>query len=75
MCDLILQLSKSSIYSTKPLALSGNGKHSFFNGTHEKRYNVNDRDDLYVVVNPAGSISFRYHYSINRTQETISFDR
>ncbi len=36
---------------------------------------VNDRDGLYVTVTPAGSISFRYNYSINDRQETITFDR
>ncbi|MDR3088113.1 MAG: tyrosine-type recombinase/integrase [Azoarcus sp.] len=40
-----------------------------------KLYNVNDRDGLYVAVTPAGSISFRYNYSINGRQETITFGR
>ncbi|MBD3894059.1 Arm DNA-binding domain-containing protein, partial [Hydrogenophaga sp.] len=31
----------------------------------DKLYKVNDRDGLYVAVTPAGSISFRYNYSIN----------
>ena len=31
----------------------------------EKLYKVNDRDGLYVAVTPAGTISFRYNYSIN----------
>lgn len=31
----------------------------------DKLYMVNDRDGLYVTVTPAGSISFRYNYSIN----------
>ncbi|MCV6038416.1 Arm DNA-binding domain-containing protein, partial [Escherichia coli] len=30
----------------------------------EKLYKVNDRDGLYVAVTPAGTISFRYNYSI-----------
>jgi integrase len=34
---------------------------------------VNDRDGLYVAVTPAGSFSFRYNYSINGRQETITF--
>lgn len=41
----------------------------------DKLYMVNDRDGLYVTVTPAGSISFRYNYSINDRQETITFDR
>lgn len=31
----------------------------------DKLYKVNDRDGLYVAVTPAGSISFRYNYSIH----------
>lgn len=41
----------------------------------EKLYKVNDRDGLYVAVAPAGSISFRYNYSINGRQETLTFGR
>lgn len=41
----------------------------------DKIYKVNDRDGLYVAVTPAGSISFRYNYSINGRQETITFGR
>ena len=41
----------------------------------DKLYKVNDRDGLYVAVTPAGSISFRYNYSINGRQETITFGR
>lgn len=40
-----------------------------------KLYKVNDRDGLYVAVTTAGSISFRYNYSINGKQETITFGR
>jgi len=40
-----------------------------------KLYKVNDRDGLYVAVTTAGSISFRYNYSINGRQETITFGR
>ena len=36
----------------------------------DKLYKVNDRDGLYVAITPAGSISFRYNYSINGRQET-----
>lgn len=38
----------------------------------EKLYKVNDRDDIYVSVTPAGTISFRYNYSINGRQETVT---
>lgn len=41
----------------------------------EKLYKVNDRDGLYVAVTAAGSVSFRYNYSINGRQETITFGR
>lgn len=34
----------------------------------DKLYKVNDREGLYVAVTPAGSISFRYNYSINGRQ-------
>lgn len=41
----------------------------------EELYKVNDRDGLYVAVTPAGTISFRYNYSINGRQETVTFGR
>lgn len=41
----------------------------------DKLYKVNDRDGLYVDVTSAGSISFRYNYSIHGRQETITFGR
>ncbi|SUA58504.1 Putative prophage CPS-53 integrase [Oligella ureolytica] len=41
----------------------------------EKLYKVNDRDALYAAVTPAGTISFRYNYSIHGRQETITFGR
>lgn len=41
----------------------------------DKLYKVVDRDGLYVAVTPAGSVSFRYNYSINGRQETITFGR
>lgn len=37
----------------------------------DKLYKVNGRDGLYVAITPAGSISFRYNYSIHGRQETI----
>ncbi|MGP7733735.1 tyrosine-type recombinase/integrase [Oceanimonas smirnovii] len=41
----------------------------------DKLYKVNDRDGLYVAVTPAGTVSFRYNYSIHGRQETITFGR
>ena len=41
----------------------------------DKLYKVNDRDGPYVAITPAGSISFRYNYSIHGRQETITFGR
>ncbi|MDD3354408.1 site-specific integrase [Zoogloea sp.] len=41
----------------------------------EKLYKINDRDGLYVAVTPAGSVSFRYNYSIHGRQETVTFGR
>lgn len=40
-----------------------------------KMYKVADRDGLYVAVTPAGGISFRYTYSLNGRQETMTFGR
>ncbi|SNY70589.1 hypothetical protein SAMN02744778_03014 [Pantoea sp. GL120224-02] len=38
----------------------------------DKLNKVNDRDGMYVAITtPAGSISFRYNYSIQGRQETI----
>jgi len=41
----------------------------------DKIYKVNDRDGLYVAVTPAGTVSFRYNYSVNGRQETVTFGR
>ena len=41
----------------------------------DKLYKENDRDGLYVAVTTAGTISFRYNYSVNGRQETITFGR
>lgn len=40
-----------------------------------KLYKVADRDGLYVAVTAAGSVSFRYNYSINGRQETVTIGR
>ena len=36
---------------------------------------LNLGNGLYVAITPAGSISFRYNYSIHGRQETITFGR
>ena len=41
----------------------------------DRLYKVNDRDGLYAAVTPAGSISFRYNYSVNGRQETLTIGR
>ena len=41
----------------------------------DKLYKLPDRDGLYVAVTPAGAVSFRYNYSINGRQETLTFGR
>lgn len=41
----------------------------------DKIYKMPDRDGLYVAVTPAGGISFRYNYSLNGRQETVTFGR
>ena len=40
-----------------------------------KIYKVPDRDGLYAAVSPAGGISFRYNYSLNGRQETLTIGR
>lgn len=37
----------------------------------DKLYKVNDRDGLNVAVTTAGSISFRYNYSINGSKKPL----
>ncbi|MDR9066629.1 tyrosine-type recombinase/integrase [Burkholderia multivorans] len=41
----------------------------------EKPYKVADRDGLYVVITPTGTISFRYNYRLNGRQETLVLGR
>ncbi len=38
-------------------------------------YSVADRDGLYVLVTPMGTVSFRYNYRINGRQETLVIGR
>lgn len=37
-----------------------------------KIYKVPDREGLYVAVTPKGAVSFRYNYSLNGRQETLT---
>ena len=48
---------------------------SVLTDTKIRSLKATDRDGLYVAVTPAGAISFRYNYSINGRQETITFGR
>ena len=41
----------------------------------ESLYKVPDRDGMYVAVTPAGTVSFRYNYTINGRQETFTIGR
>lgn len=41
----------------------------------EKPYKVTDRDGMYVLVSPTGSMSFRYDYRINGRRETVVLGR
>ncbi|WP_227521716.1 Arm DNA-binding domain-containing protein, partial [Klebsiella sp. A-Nf5] len=36
---------------------------------------MSDRDSLYVLFSPAGSVSFRYDYRINNRRETLTLGR
>ncbi|BCA57481.1 tyrosine-type recombinase/integrase [Sphingomonas sp. HMP6] len=40
-----------------------------------KLYKIADRDGMYVVVQPAGSIVFRYDYRMNGRRETLTLGR
>jgi hypothetical protein len=40
-----------------------------------KPYKVTDRDGLYALVLPSGSITFRYDYRLNGRRETVSLGR
>lgn len=39
------------------------------------QYKVTDRDGMYVTVSPAGTITFRYDYRLNRRRETLTIGR
>lgn len=38
-------------------------------------YKVSDRDGMYVVVAPTGTITFRYDYRLNARRETLTYGR
>ncbi len=38
-------------------------------------YEVADRDGMYVIVSPKGTITFRYDYRINGRRETLTIGR
>ena len=39
----------------------------------EKPYKVADRDGMYVVVAPSGTVTFRLDYRLNGRRETVTF--
>lgn len=41
----------------------------------DKAYKVSDRDGLYVVVSPAGTVAFRYDYRLGGRRETLTLGR
>ena len=41
----------------------------------DKLYKVADRNGMYVVVQPSGSIVFRYDYRMNGRRETLTLGR
>ena len=41
----------------------------------EKPYKVTDRDGMYVLVTPKGSLSFRLDYRLNGRRETVTFGK
>ena len=41
----------------------------------EKIYKVTDRDGMYVLVKPSGTLSFRLDYRMNGRRETVTFGK
>ena len=41
----------------------------------DKDYKVSDRDSMYVVIKPSGTITFRYDYRMNGRRETLTIGR
>ncbi len=42
---------------------------------YNKPYKITDRDGMYALVSPAGSVTFRYDYRINGRGETLTIGR
>ena len=40
-----------------------------------KAYKVPDRNGMYAMVLPSGTVSFRYNYRVNGRYETLVFGR
>ena len=43
--------------------------------SQKKPYKVADRDGMYAVVSPAGSITFRYDYRLNGRRQSVTLGR
>jgi integrase len=41
----------------------------------DKPYKITDRDGMYVLVSPKGSVSFRLDYRLNSRRETVTFGK
>jgi hypothetical protein len=41
----------------------------------EKSYKVTDRDGMYVLVQPSGTLVFRFDYRINGRRESLTLGR
>ena len=41
----------------------------------EKIYKVTDRDGMYVLVKPSGTLTFRLDYRMNGRRETVTFGK
>ena len=41
----------------------------------DKIYKVTDRDGMYVLVKPSGTLSFRLDYRMNGRRETVTFGK
>ena len=41
----------------------------------EKIYKVTDRDGMYVLVKPSGTLTFRLDYRLNGRRETVTFGK
>lgn len=40
-----------------------------------KPYKITDRDGMYAVISPAGTVAFRYDYRLNGRRETLTIGR